>query len=81
MKKTVTTLLVVSLAGSIFPAFNIAAISGLFRMYLVSRDSVETNCHAYDPILARKFLLVAYAYWIVSYICTGAAQLELRDAT
>lgn len=72
MRKTATTLLVVSLAGNIFPAFNIAAISGLLPMYLVSRDSVETRCHGYDPSAARKFLLAAYVYWISSYICTGA---------
>jgi len=72
MKKTATTLLVVSLAGNIFPVFNIAAISGLFPMYLVSRDSVETRRHGYDPKVARKFLLAAYVYWISSYICTGA---------
>jgi O-antigen ligase len=72
MKKTVTTLLVVSLAGNIFPAFNIAAISGLFPMYLVSRDSVQTGRHEYDPHIARKYLLAAYVYWMSSYICTGA---------
>jgi O-antigen ligase len=77
MKKTVTTLLVVSLAGNIFPAFNIAAISGLFPMYLVSRDSVETKHHGYVPNVARTFLLAAYVYWISSYICTGAPIANL----
>lgn len=72
MKKTVTTLLVVSLAGNIFPAFNIAAISGLFPMYLISRDSVEPRRHGYGPNFARKLLLGSYMYWISSYICTGA---------
>jgi len=72
MKKTATTLLVVSLAGNIFPAFNIAAITGLFPMYLVSRDSLETRRHRYDPHVARKCLLAAYMYWISSYTCTGA---------
>src|SRR6202047_448102 len=72
MKKTVTTLLVVSLAGNIFPAFNIADISGLFPMFLVSRDSVEPGRHGYDPSVARKSLLPAYVYWLASYICTGA---------
>jgi O-antigen ligase len=77
MKKTVTTLLVVSLAGNIFPAFNIAAISGLFPMFLVSRDSVEPGRHGYDPSVARKYLLAAYLYWIASYICTGAPIINL----
>src|SRR5580704_14234988 len=72
MRKTVTTLLVVSLAGNIFPAFNIAAITGLFPMYLVSRDSVEPKRHGYDPKVARKYLLAAYLYWVSSYLCTGA---------
>jgi hypothetical protein len=72
MKRTATTLLVVSLAGNIFPAFNIVAISGLVPMYLISRDSVETAGHGYDPSLARKCLLAAYVYWVSSYICTGA---------
>jgi O-antigen ligase len=72
MKKTVTTLLVVSLAGNIVPAFNIAAISGLFPMYLVSRDFVQPGRREYDPSVVRKYLLAAYVYWIASYICTGA---------
>jgi len=77
MKKTVTTLLMVSLAGNIFPVFNIAAISGLFPMYLVSRDSVEPQRHGYGPNVARKLLLAAYVYWISSYICTGAPTSNL----
>lgn len=77
MRKTVTTLLVVSLAGNIFPVFNIAAISGLFPMYLVSRDSVQTGRHEYNPNVARKYLLAAYVYWISSYICTGAPISKL----
>jgi len=72
MKKSVTTLLVLSLAGNIFPAFNVAAISGLFPIYLLSRDSVEPRRHGYDPSVARKYLLAGYVYWIASYICTGA---------
>jgi O-antigen ligase len=72
MKKTATTLLVVSLAGNIVPAFNIAAISGLFPMYLVSRDSAEAGRHDYVPNVARKCLLASYVFWIASYICTGA---------
>jgi O-antigen ligase len=77
MKKTVTTLLVVSLAGNVFPAFNIVAISGLFPMYLVSRDSVDAERHGYAPKVARRCLLAAYIYWIASYICTGAAIANL----
>lgn len=72
MKKTATTLLVVSLAGNVFPAFNVVAISGLFTMYLISRDSVDTGRHGYDPKVARRCLFAAYVYWISSYICTGA---------
>src|SRR4030088_358679 len=72
MKKAATTLLVASLAGNIFPAFNIAAISGLFPMYLLSRDSLAMERSGYGPSVARKYLLAAYAYWISSYICTGA---------
>src|ERR1700675_525222 len=77
MKKTVTTLLVVSLAGNIFPAFNIAAITGLFPMYLVSRDFVPTGRREYDPSVVRKYLLAAYVYWISSYVCTGAPLSNL----
>jgi O-antigen ligase len=72
MKKAATTLLVASLAGNIFPAFNIAAISGLFPMYLISRDSVAMERSGYGPGVARKYLLAAYVYWISSYILTGA---------
>jgi O-antigen ligase len=77
MKKTATTLLVVSLAGNVFPAFNIVAISGLFPMYLVSRDSIDTARHGYAPGVPRKCLLAAYVYWICSYICTEAAISNL----
>jgi O-antigen ligase len=72
MKKTATTLLVASLAGNIFPAFNIVAISGLFPIYLLSRDSRAMETSGYGPGGARNYLLAAYVYWISSYILTGA---------
>src|ERR1700730_13108563 len=72
MKKTATTLLVASLAGNIFPAFNIVAISGLFPIYLLSRDSRAMETSGYGPGSARNYLLAAYVYWISSYILTGA---------
>jgi O-antigen ligase len=72
MKKTVTTLMVVSLVGNVFPALNIVAISGLFPLYLSHRRAGEKLTLEYGPDIARKCLLAAYAYWISSYLCTGA---------
>jgi len=72
MKKTATTLIIVSLAGNIFPAFNIFAISALFPLYLLGKDSAALTLHGYGPHTARKFLVAAYLYWIFSYFLTGA---------
>ena len=72
MKKTVTTLMVVSLVGNVFPAFNIAAICSLFPLYLINKESQAQTFSAYGPVTARKFLLAAYVYWIASYVVTGA---------
>ena len=72
MKKIATTLMVVSLTGNIFPAVNILAISGLLLLYLANRDLPEAKTFSYGPERARKYLLLAYAYWISSYLLTGA---------
>jgi O-antigen ligase len=72
MKKTVTTLMVVSLVGNVFPAFNIAAICSLFPLYLINKESQAQTFSAYGPVTARKLLLAAYVYWIASYVVTGA---------
>jgi O-antigen ligase len=72
MKKTVTTLMVASLVGNIFPAFNIAAIFSLFPLYFVNRESRTRTVFDYGPVTARKVLLAAYLYWTGSYLITGA---------
>jgi len=72
MKKTVTTLMVMSLAGNVLPAFNVLAISGLFPMYFLGRDAQSMRKDGYAPEAARRFLLAAYVYWFVSYLFTGA---------
>jgi O-antigen ligase len=72
MKKTLTALMVVSLVGNVLPAFNILAISGLFPLYLVNRDSRRTLPPKYAPDAARKWLIIAYVYWICSYLATSA---------
>lgn len=72
MKKTFTTLMVVSLVGNVLPAFNILAISGLFPLYLIHRESRETALGNYGPAAARKVLMAAYIYWFCSYFLTGA---------
>jgi O-antigen ligase len=72
MKKIVTTLMVVSLTGNIFPAVNILAISGLLPLYLGNRDLPGAKALVYGPQFAKKCLVIAYAYWIASYIFTGA---------
>jgi O-antigen ligase len=77
MKKIATTLMVVSLTGNIFPAINIVAISGLLPLYLGHRNPQGAQAFAYSPDTARKFLLVAYFYWIASYLCTGAPVANL----
>jgi O-antigen ligase len=72
MRKTVTTLMVVSLIGNVFPVFNIVAISGLFPLYLINKESRGKTLVDYGPVTAKKFLLAAYLYWIASYWITGA---------
>ncbi len=73
MKKTVTALMVVSLTGNIFPVINIVAISSLVPLYLISRDTKELERCGYGPETAKKFLIAAYAYWLLSYALTGAS--------
>jgi O-antigen ligase len=72
MKKTVTTLMVVSLLGNVFPVFNIAAISSLFPLYLINKEARDKSLPNYGPVAAKKILLAAYLYWIASYLITGA---------
>jgi O-antigen ligase len=73
MKKAATTLMVMSLVGNIVPVFNIAAICGLFPLYLVNRQPHEAVVPACSPRVAKKWLLVSYSYWIASYLATGAS--------
>jgi O-antigen ligase len=77
MKKTVTALMVVSLAGNIFPVINIVAISSLVPLYLISRDTEELKRSGYGPETAKKLLVVAYFYWLLSYALTGATLENL----
>jgi O-antigen ligase len=72
MRKTVTTLMVVSLLGNVFPVFNIVAISSLFPLYLINREARDKSLADYGPVNAKKVLLAAYLYWIASYVITGA---------
>ncbi len=72
MKKTFTTLMVVSLVGNVFPVINILAISGLFPLYFVHKDSGAIARSTYGPATARQWLLAVYGYWIGSYFVTGA---------
>jgi O-antigen ligase len=72
MRKAVTTLMVVSLVGNVFPVFNIVAISSLFPLYLINKESRDKALSNYGPVTARKFLIAAYLYWIASYLITGA---------
>jgi O-antigen ligase len=73
MKKAVTTLMVVSLTGNVFPLLNILAIFSLLPLYLLGRDSLQLEQMKYGPETARKFLLAAYIYWFLSYVLTGAS--------
>lgn len=77
MKKTVTTLMVVSLTGNIVPLVNVVAIASLVPLYLASRETPSTAIGRYGPEPARKFLLIAYTYWLVSYVVTGAPLSNL----
>ncbi|MGA2809779.1 MAG: O-antigen ligase family protein [Candidatus Acidiferrum sp.] len=73
MKKAVTTLMVVSLTGNVFPLINILAIFSLFPFYFLGRDAVQIEQIKYGPETAKKFLLAAYIYWFLSYALTGAS--------
>src|SRR5215469_3793365 len=77
MKKTFTTMMVVSLVGNVFPAFNIVAICALFPLYLLNRKVRTGTTVNYGPTAARKYLFVAYAYWICSYFVTAAPIANL----
>jgi O-antigen ligase len=77
MKRTVTALMVVSLTGNVFPAVNVVAIFSLFPLYLIGRDSQELTHAGYGPETAKKLLLAAYAYWLLSYTLTGASFSNL----
>src|SRR5215469_636884 len=72
MRKTCTTLMVVSLVGNVFPALNIVAISTFFPLYLVNKDSRSATAIDYGPSAARKWLVAAYIYWTCSYLVTAA---------
>jgi O-antigen ligase len=77
MKKTFTTLMVVSLVGNVVPVFNIVAISTFFPLYLLNQDTRVNAAVDYTPSAARKCLLAAYVYWICSYLVTGAPIANL----
>jgi O-antigen ligase len=77
MKKTVATLMVVSLTGNIFPVLNIVAIFCLVPLYFVNREVSSPGSVAYGPQVAKKCLLVAYGYWLLSYLATGAPLSNL----
>lgn len=77
MKKTFTTLMVVSLVGNIVPALNIIAISSLFPLYLLNKEVRTDLTVNYAPTAARKCLWAAYVYWICSYFITGASVANL----
>lgn len=77
MKKTFTTLMVVSLVGNVLPAFNIIAISSLFPLYLLNKDVRTDTAVNYGLTAARKCLIAAYVYWICSYLVTGAPIANL----
>ena len=77
MKKTVMTLMVISLTGNVFPVINVVAIFGLMPLYLIGRDAQDSPRQGYGPETARKILLAAYTYWLVSYGFTGASLTNL----
>ena len=77
MKKMVTTLMVVSLTGNIFPAINIVAIASLALLYLARKEPSARGMAGYGPEGARKWLVLAYAYWLLSYTATGAPLSNL----
>jgi O-antigen ligase len=77
MKKTFTTLMVVSLVGNVVPAFNIVAISTLFPLYLLNQDTPAEAGVNYGPSTARNYLIAAYVYWICSYLVTSAPIANL----
>jgi O-antigen ligase len=77
MKKTFTTIMVVSLVGNVVPAFNIVAISTLFPLYLLNKKERTDAAVNYGPSAARKCLVAAYVYWICSYLVTSAPIANL----
>ncbi len=73
MKKVFTTLMMISLTGNVFPLINVLAIAGLLPLYVSGKQPAATAIDASEPKSARKWLLLACTFWVLSYLATGAA--------
>jgi O-antigen ligase len=72
MRNFVIMFVLSSLAGNLYPVFNVLAILCMFPAYYLwrqQRASVEADA---EPRKAIRFLKWAYAYWVLSYLMTGA---------
>ena len=71
MASLLVAMLVVSLTTNIFPLFNVVAILCLFPLRIFW-TKIVTPDRWLGPRTAVRFLLVAYAFWILSYLLTTA---------
>jgi O-antigen ligase len=76
MAALIITLLVASLTSNLVPTFNVIAILALFPLYLFWSRSGRPD-QRLEPKTAIRFLLCAYAFWIFSYLLTGAPLANL----
>ena len=76
MVPIIATLLVLSLAANVFPFFNVVAIISLIPLRLVWSKPASPD-RRLGPRTAVHFLLVAYAFWLFSYLLTTAPLSNL----
>jgi len=76
MAAFIITLLVASLTSNLVPTFNVIAILALFPLYLFWSRSGGPD-QRLEPKTAIRFLFGAYAFWIFSYLLTGAPLANL----
>lgn len=72
MKKLLIVLVLLSLVGNVYPSLNVLAILSMcltYYMWKHRRVPIEADV---EPRQALRFLKWAYAYWVASYIVTGA---------
>src|SRR5438445_11261417 len=67
----IVSLLFLSLGMTVLPSVNIVAVLALFPLRIFLGRTENKNVRV-GPTAAIRFLIAAYAFWIVSYLLTTA---------